>query len=379
MNNTSPVFIVGLPRSGTTLLTAFLSSHSKLCAGAETHFYNKFVPQYEQRQISSCSESAWAQQSAELFAKIQVSGHSVLTQYGLSELEFCQYLEHQQASRANILSSLLNAFAQKHSKARSVEKTPNHLLHLSAIKEDFPNSPIIFITRDHRDIADSMQALPWAYQSSIANALTINSWTAQYLQRVDSDPSVLRVRFEDLVLQPSTVLTTICDFIEEDFEPQMLARAQAESVADVDAEPWKQQVFQQVDQSKIHAWQGNEDETLYSIIDDICVRYTTNNGYEPITTFEDSQRDKELSLLTTTLQRFTHLDDLAEHIVKAKVTLNVDAPHKLLCFDGKFGADTKLLIKAVLCKIKGQKVYYLPLKTSAVIRLLSKLIFTALE
>ena len=39
--STNPIFIVGAPRSGTTLLTSFVASHKNIYSGAETQFFNK--------------------------------------------------------------------------------------------------------------------------------------------------------------------------------------------------------------------------------------------------------------------------------------------------------------------------------------------------
>ena len=36
-----PIFIVGAPRSGTTLLSAILGSHSRIACGPETQFFSK--------------------------------------------------------------------------------------------------------------------------------------------------------------------------------------------------------------------------------------------------------------------------------------------------------------------------------------------------
>src|SRR5690606_2204568 len=38
-----PIFVVGAPRSGTTLLAAQLAAHSKLSCGPETHFFRWFA------------------------------------------------------------------------------------------------------------------------------------------------------------------------------------------------------------------------------------------------------------------------------------------------------------------------------------------------
>src|SRR4051812_2800803 len=37
-----PIFIVGVPRSGTTLLSAMLGAHPRLVCGPETHFFHQF-------------------------------------------------------------------------------------------------------------------------------------------------------------------------------------------------------------------------------------------------------------------------------------------------------------------------------------------------
>ena len=158
MKNNGPIFIVGTPRSGTTLLASMLSAHSRMACGPETHFFSKLTPQIEREIIKPKN---WPDAAINYIASLEVNGEKVHRLFNISLNEIKQFLDECQPSISSALESLTHQFATKNMKKRWIEKTPMHLMYLASILSFFPNAKLIRIVRDPRDVALSLQKVAW--------------------------------------------------------------------------------------------------------------------------------------------------------------------------------------------------------------------------
>ena len=120
-----PVFVVGMPRSGTTLTEHILSSHPDVFGAGELGYVpsiTRIMPRVLKKQISYPGCMAF-------FQKWMVRHAAVY------------YL--------NNIKKMDNAAA------RVVDKMPHNFLHLGLISIIFPKAKIIHVRRDYRDIAIS--------------------------------------------------------------------------------------------------------------------------------------------------------------------------------------------------------------------------------
>ena len=198
--NLPPVFIVGLPRSGTTLLAAMLSAGSEIDCGPETHFFTKLTPKLTKKLTS---KQHWPKHAIDYVLDLQLNGQGVCQLFGLDKKEVERFLSRQAPSLASIIKSLTVQHARNNGKTRWLEKTPNHLLHLDIIRKTFPDAVIIRIIRDPRACALSMQNLPWASPSPLANILQCSNWLDQSSSFFTGDPRSLTIRYEDLLANPA--------------------------------------------------------------------------------------------------------------------------------------------------------------------------------
>jgi hypothetical protein len=109
-----PVFLMGCPRSGTTLLSAILDRHSQFAATPETHFF----------QLSYLAKpgSSDRDELVRLFCD-----NPRAADCGLEEAELSQALQEDEATHAGALRAALRLFARKQGKSNVVEKTPDNL------------------------------------------------------------------------------------------------------------------------------------------------------------------------------------------------------------------------------------------------------------
>ena len=259
----APIFVVGAPRSGTTLLAAILSTHPEWACGPETQFFPKIGPRgFEQ----ALSDRNWPEEAVRCLMGLTLSGQSVVDLYGLTEREIGAYLQTRNPSIQAMLESLTEQFASRQGKLYWMEKTPNHILNLPGIRKLYPKARIVRIMRDPRDSALSMCQLPWTSQRYVANCYLWSEWYSESEKFLESDGGCVTIRYEDLVNQPEAILRSLCEFLHIEFVPEMLAHEKAPDTVTTNNEPWKDSVRSALSSRSIGRWKNelSGDERVFA-------------------------------------------------------------------------------------------------------------------
>jgi LPS sulfotransferase NodH len=411
MEKLAPIFIVGAPRSGTTLLASFFASHSLYFAGPETHFYNKFLKEYRLK-YPQLYPKAWPNNAVRLFQNIRVSGRRVSEMYDIDEKTLVKSLDKavvqtelihkSSAAQENaspislVLKAMLMIQTQKHQKRQWVENTPNHLLHVKQIRRDFPNAIIIRMVRDAKDTALSMKALPWAYDSMLANACLVEDWHQQSDAFFTADDKAMTVRFEDLVTDITGTITSICKQVGVHFEPQMLARQQSNELANFVDEPWKKDILKPIDSGKAFLWKHAPNRAELKVISGICRHFQTTFSYSSDANIvgksaqgniteehkNNSEDNNRMALITVKESSFSGLDSYSPVILASGLSLSqvTDTPKNLLFFEKSIKANVKLFLKAsFLALFTKASVYYVrEQKCASAYSMINRILFKAL-
>lgn len=281
-NDKSPIFIVGSPRSGTTLLSAFLSSHRNLSCGPETHFFSKVPINWMDKALKS---DDWITEGVDILESLTLSGQRVIDLFGETRESLFSYLTDKPRNPNSLLEALCHSFAMKNNKSRWIEKTPNHILHLSQIRTLYPYAKIIRIIREPRDSAISMMKLPWTTNSFVENCYLWKYWYDKSDIFFDNDANSLTIKYEDLVLSCENTLIKICLFINENFEINMLDTSVSGKLISSAGEPWKKQVGGPLDPSRLNIWQEqlNDKQKIFSsqLFNAVLTRFDYQKGEKP--------------------------------------------------------------------------------------------------
>jgi len=249
--NKESIFLVGVPRSGTTLLSAMLSAHSIMCCGPETHFFRR-LSEIDVDQI--CDIETWPNAAARFLCKINHSGVTVASKYQINEDDIIRYLSQRQPSIPNILSCFTEQYMKRFNKSRWVEKTPDHLLDVWQIRKFFPSSFILRILRDPRDVALSLLKVPWGPRTFMEALLLWKKYDKSSKDFFDNDNLSYTCCFEDIILEPEKELRKICNFIGEDFEINMLTTSISSKSVNSRNVSWKQMASMPPDKTRVLAW-----------------------------------------------------------------------------------------------------------------------------
>ncbi|MGD8485565.1 MAG: sulfotransferase [Chloroflexota bacterium] len=251
----APIFVVGVARSGTTLLSAMLSAHSRLDCGPESRFFARYRHLDERARQRILDPLTWPRPAVDFIASLRNQGHPITELFGLTLPQIGAYLEHRRPSEAAMLESLTELHARHAGKARWIEKTPRHLLMTDTLRALWPEACIVRIVRDPRDVALSLAQVPFAKESVVGNLVRVDDDDRASHARITADPRAMTLRYEDLVTEPERELRRICDFIGEDYEAAMLdSRGAAADVAG-EHEWWKASVAGPLNTSSVGRWQ----------------------------------------------------------------------------------------------------------------------------
>lgn len=197
--NVEPIFIVGLPRTGSTLLEKILSSHSKIQSLGETQFLPMLI-----RECSGVADKR--QLSTEIIAMASKSDLSNLRK---------RYLE----SLGYRLDKNLPFF---------IEKLPYNFLYVGFIKKAFPNAKIIYVDRNPIDACFSMykQVFTWAYKFSY-DLENLAEYYKSHLRLLSHWRELLRdqfieIKYEDLVADPEQTIQGLMQLLNIPFEADCL-------------------------------------------------------------------------------------------------------------------------------------------------------------
>jgi LPS sulfotransferase NodH len=215
--NNNPLFVVGVDRSGTTLLSLMLDAHSRIAIPYESNF---FIRYFQDRELF---EDLKDRSDRLALVKSILSTHYVrkwdwkITPEEVIDLDKCNNLQ-------NTISQIYQAYAHSFGKDIWGDKSPSYTEHIYLLNDLFPSSRFIHIIRDGRDVALSIMQRWWGPNDFVN---TIRYWNrtiicARKMLKMLPEERYIEVRFEDLVSDPTREIKRITDFIGVDFEEKMV-------------------------------------------------------------------------------------------------------------------------------------------------------------
>lgn len=229
--NITPVFIVGCPRSGTTLLQAMLSSHPEVISFPETHFFSYLRNPVKIKHHLGVSNKVAVDHFLNEFQEKQLK---------LSEVK-PRELQTARSYRAHIrlLRKMLDAAAVKNKARVWVEKTPNHLHHLKLIERNFKDAVILHIIRSGEATISSLYKASneypesWSGKRSLDRCIFRWRYDIRFQQRFIGKKNHYFCFYEDLISDKNEkVLSEICRLMGVEYDPRM-ATDYAESFSQI--------------------------------------------------------------------------------------------------------------------------------------------------
>lgn len=236
------IFLVGCPRSGTTLLQSMLATHEAIASFPESEFFTHLFPhEYEHRRRRLGVNSRWTKKRLEQF--LRESGHEEM----MKLLPATPLLTSLYTSK---FISILDKLTKDRGKNIWLEKSPQHLHHIEWIEKYIRGVKFIHILRNGEDAVASMYEARSNYPKDWpAEPADIDLAIKRWLKDVQIDLTYQDranhklVKYEQLLAEPKVVLAKLCQFIGVEFDEKMLQDySKTSKQLILEREPWKASV-----------------------------------------------------------------------------------------------------------------------------------------
>ena len=248
------IFVVGLSRSGTTLLRNILNGHDAIAIAPENHFLGHLIAsegvRQKLRRFGDLSDDAQLRRMVDFLYDGGLARASRLRDPSrfwawlakrVPRQELLARLEGTDRSERAVFAALLDAYATRKGKRIRGEKTPAHLRYVPTMLEWYPGARVIHMMRDPRAIFVSevrrrrtahagglygiLRFVPPLLTAFVLIETTViwaeGAWRAARYRRAHAGRYRM-VRFEDLVRTPEQELRRLCDWLGVDFQSAML-------------------------------------------------------------------------------------------------------------------------------------------------------------
>jgi len=278
----APIFIVGANRSGTTLLRLILNAHPRIAIPDELIYFKSHlagvpIEQWRRPGLSPPEYEAFVDRFLDATCPL-------LDELAPSRLRDA-ILDGPPTFRRPYQCAL-EAWARHHDKTRWGEKTPGNLFYADILLDMFPDARFLYMVRDPRAGVASMQRVSFFPDDVIFNALSRRKHDVQgqaLLNRSVPDPQRMTVRYEDLVRTPESQTRAICQFLDEDFSPQMLCFHQDadDYMTDEAEEQYNATATRPITDDRVDAWCGRLAPDQVAVVESICHDVMQQFQYEP--------------------------------------------------------------------------------------------------
>lgn len=229
----NPIFVMGLPRSGSTLLSRLLNATPDILSVNDLYYLQAVLAEgVADLQLTHAVSIRLIDRLLEVIATRAHANEDFIGQFDISPEQLEEIRSAVMAApppRWNLLlDAVLSRVAQAGGKRRWADKTPQNFYHLERLAVAFPDARFVFLFRDPRSVLASFKYAagdghdPRRYHP-VVYALY---WRAavRWWQRFEGDSRVAMVRYEDLVSNSLAACAQLSGFLITHIEVQPLDR-----------------------------------------------------------------------------------------------------------------------------------------------------------
>jgi hypothetical protein len=270
-----PFFVVGVGRSGTTLLRLMLHHHPGIAIPYESHFLTRYIDriaEYEPLDRPGAVRRLLSDMLAE--KTVRMWDHT----FDLDRLEASVAAP----TLRDAVEAIYRDYARAKGKPRWGDKS-DYLERMHVLHRLFPDALFVHIIRDGRDVARSVMKLAWGPKDVVSAAEWWNDhvWVARRMGAILGEDRYLEVRYEALVTDPEHELRRVCAFLGEDYAPEMLAyHADADSAIPAERRHQHTHFNEAPDPSRTFAWKRDMDPCDVALFNRHARRMLGELGYE---------------------------------------------------------------------------------------------------
>jgi hypothetical protein len=224
------LFIVGCPRSGTTLLGRMVDAHPQIAVIHE----GRFAPDFFERRRGVADDGVVTPDLVD-----ELLGHRPFRNVSVGREELKQLIgSGDHVLYSAFVSALFDLHGRAHGKRLVGDKTPHYVRSLPTLHQLWPAAKIVHLIRDGRDVSQSV--LGWRKVTERGGSVarfsafgedrvaTVACWWEWLVRLGREDGAALgpehyhEIRYESLVAKPASECERLCDFLRVPYDERML-------------------------------------------------------------------------------------------------------------------------------------------------------------
>ena len=261
MNDLKYIAIVGVGRSGTTLLMSMLNAHPLIAFPPEFHFINQHLAK---RPNAKFKEAFLRLKNDHRFRRLNIDLNDVMRPLRSKKT----------INLSTLYREILRCYAQRENVQIIGDKAPKNIEYLPVIRKIFPDAVIIHLIRDPRDVYLSRINAQWS--SNRPDILQFLAYRAQYEMgrsfgnKLFGD-NYIEIFYEDLITEPEKELHKICSLVGVRYTEKMLQFSQsAQKLVADDEMKWKKEVLGPLIATNMKKWMKKLNKKQIENIETAC-------------------------------------------------------------------------------------------------------------
>ncbi|MEQ8625755.1 MAG: sulfotransferase [Vicingaceae bacterium] len=280
-------FILGNPRSGTSLLRLMLNAHKNIIAPPECGFMQWWHKKYCYWEEGDNFSKQLDEFIEDLFTSKKIETWNIIA----SDLK--EYIQKKRPKNYNELSAcvyLTYGTKRKHAKCL-IDKNNYYIQHLELLTEMWPKAKFIHLIRDGRDVACSYRGVnkletKSAYKPILPQKIEdiAEEWVQNnmLINQLSTKYEYLLIRYEDLLNDSKNSMIKICEYLGLSFDSQMLSYYESKEKFLTEPEEtldWKQKTKEKPDSKRIGQYHSALNEVEVAIFESIAAKELKKYGY----------------------------------------------------------------------------------------------------
>jgi len=277
--STAPIFVVGHPRSGTTLLRLMLDAHPRIVIPPEGHLVS--LLRRAQRKYGRLEEPGNFERLVDRVLHTQR-----MQEWQLDVEDARRRCLAGPHTEAGLFASLMSTWTGRTGKPRWGEKTPGTCRLIPDVNRWFPDCQVLHIIRDGRDVAVSCLTPPFADTYDKGDVYAVAVRWRDAIRRGRKAAGLLgpqrymELRYEDLTADVEGTLRKVCAFLGEEFAPAMLEHERkAPGKVPRGERSYHQRVGAKVDSQRVERWRKDATPEFVLGVEGLAARELELYGY----------------------------------------------------------------------------------------------------
>ncbi len=263
IKNMRNLLIVGVGRSGTSLLQSMLAAHAGIVMMPETSFIRRYLVR-----------NIWPTNPVDGLENL--SRDDYLKRWERDgTMPVLDSISGSEGRLIKVYRAAVENYGERNSAGTVAyvgDKDPKMIEVLPHLNDIISDYKVVHIIRDPRDVLLSKNKAAWSQGQSMLKKLVANAAQLRIVNAFKrTNRNLIEVKYEELLIEPEKVLADICQFLEIDYDPQMLNfQGKARELVSSDEMSWKKETMGPLLKTNFSKWREELTVEQCDLIEKCC-------------------------------------------------------------------------------------------------------------